>query len=58
MPTISTASASTLQQISLIEKRAHPLLICDVDEVLLQFIPHLERFMLTMASPSRKPPTA
>ncbi|EEA91913.1 hypothetical protein [Pseudovibrio sp. JE062] len=45
MPTISTASASTLQQISLIEKRAHPLLICDVDEVLLQFIPHLERFM-------------
>ncbi|KZL06718.1 hypothetical protein PsAD2_04231 [Pseudovibrio axinellae] len=45
MPNIESSNTSALQQISLIEKRAHPLLICDVDEVLLQFIPHLERFM-------------
>ncbi len=45
MPNIETANTSALQQIEEIPKRAHPLLICDVDEVLLQFIPHLERFM-------------
>ncbi|GHB48447.1 hypothetical protein GCM10007094_42130 [Pseudovibrio japonicus] len=45
MHNIETANASTLKQISVIKKRAHPLLICDVDEVLLHFIPHLERYM-------------
>lgn len=45
MRNIETANASTLKQISIIKKRAHPLLICDVDEVLLHFIPHLERYM-------------
>lgn len=37
----------TLAQIRELETRAHPLVICDVDEVLLQFIPHLERYLLT-----------
>ncbi len=45
MHNIETANANTLKQISVIKKRAHPLLICDVDEVLLHFIPHLERYM-------------
>ncbi len=45
MHNIESVSANTLQQIEEIEKRAYPLLICDVDEVLLQFIPHLERYM-------------
>ncbi|SDR39359.1 hypothetical protein [Pseudovibrio sp. Tun.PSC04-5.I4] len=45
MPKLETANADALHQISQLKRRAHPLVICDVDEVLLQFIPHLERFM-------------
>ncbi|WP_257098646.1 hypothetical protein [Pseudovibrio flavus] len=44
MNNIHLPSAHVQAQISSVENQQRPLLIVDVDEVLFQFIPHLERY--------------